>query len=259
MRVLLSILLLSVFCLPTNGQTLFSRPYEPNQVSIESIVPDADDASGLTGATFITGTASLTPSIELTAELPLARDGSVSGSSASAIGNPFLGVGLSSTNVPFLVELGARLPTAPNNRGAAVGGNAAFGRTSAFGPDELVLSSLFNGRREVGRHTTLRLRTGMLYATRESASGNRSRDWQLQYETQIWREGDRFITGLSFTGEALLTSPGTTDHHATISMMSNWNRVQPGILFGTALNPLFQRTELVPHVGLTLSVSYGRF
>lgn len=259
MRILVPILLLGLLSVPADAQTLFSRPYEPNQLAVETIVPNADDASGGTGALFITGTASLSENIEVAAELPIARS-AANGGSSSTVGNPYLGVGLSSTNVPVLLELGARFPTASDNRAAATGRAANFGRTPAFGRDEFVLSALLNGRRELSRWSTLRLRTGLSYASRESpSSGDRSRDWLFQYEGQLWREGDRVITGFTFTGKALLTSPGTSDHDVALSVMGNWNRIQPGILIGTELDPLFDRTELVPYAGLTLSVSVGRF
>ncbi len=259
MRLFLSIILWSLLSVPAGAQTLFSRPYEPNQLAVETIVPDADDATGGTGAMFVTGTASLSENIELAAELPVARSAS-NGRSSSTVGNPFLGIGLSSTNVPVLLELGTRLPTASDSQAAAVGRAASLGRTPAFGTNEFALSALLNGRRELSRWSTLRLRTGLSYASRTSASSSgRSRSWLFRYEGQIWREGDRLITGLTLTGEALLTSPGTTDHDIALSVMGNWNRVQPGILLGTELDPLFARTELVPYAGLTLSVSLGRF
>lgn len=256
MRVLFSALLLSLLSLPAGAQTIFSRPYVPNQVAVETIVPNADDAEGGTGAMFVTATASLTGNIELAAELPVARNGSGTGS--TTVGNPYLGVGLSSTKMPFLLEIGARLPTASNNLGAATGRAASFGRTPAFGPEEVVLSALANSRIRLSRQSTIRVRTGFSYASRESAPNDRSRDWLFHYEGQLWREGNRLITGLTFTGQALLTSPGTTNHHAGLSLMGNWNRVQPGILIGGALNPLFSRGELVPYAGITLSISYGQ-
>lgn len=249
---------MGVLSLPAKAQTLFSRPYQPNQVAIETIVPDADDASGGTGTMFVTATASLTENIELATELPVARNGAGSGS--SAVGNPYLGLGLSSTKVPFLLEVGTRLPTAPNNAASSIGRASSFARTPAFDPNELGLSTLVNRRLRLGRRSSLRLRSGLSYTSRESGPTNdRSRDWIFHYEGQVWREGDRLITGLTFTGRALLTSPGTANHHAGLSLMGNWNRVQPGLLLGTALDPLFDRNELAPYVGITLSISYGRF
>jgi hypothetical protein len=256
-------LLFSLVSLPASAQTLWSRPYEPNQFAVEAIVPDAaEDGDPGTGATFITGTVSLSDNIELAAELPISHFRARSGTrTTTAIGNPFVGVGLSSTTVPFFLQLGLRIPNAPSNRATPIGDAADVGRTSAFQPDAFALSTLVNGRLELGRYSTLRVRTGLEYGSQPSQSPmtqNRVQSWRLHYDGQLWREGDRFITGLTFAGQALLSRPGTTRHHAVMSVMANWNIVQPGLLVGTSLNELFRQGNLSPFAGITLSVSYGR-
>lgn len=263
MRVFVAAALLSLLSVPVQAQTLWSRPYEPNQIAVEALMPDADDASGLSGATFITATASLSENIELLTELPLARyQPSNGGGSSSALGNPFVGLGLSSTRLPLLLQVGARIPAAPSNPAARIGNAADIGRTRAFNADEVVLSGLANGRYEISRQSTLRVRSGLAYASRPPAAdtlNGRERDWYLHYDAQLWREGNRLITGLTFTGRSLLTSPGTSAHHLSLSMLANWERVQPGLLVGTSLNDLVQEGSFTPFAGLTLSVSYGRF
>jgi hypothetical protein len=264
MRVILFLLLLVLLSGPADAQTIWSRPYEPNQLAVEVLVPDApDEATVLSGATFFTGTFSLNDNIEVSAELPVARYGAATNGtvSATAIGNPYLGFGFSSTTIPLLFQIGARFPAAPANAAASIGQISDAGRTAAFGPDEFVLSGLLNGRLSIGRQSSLRLRTGLGYASRarpETTSESRARDWRLYYDAQLWREGERLITGLSVTGRATLTSPGTTQHHAALSVMGNWDRVQPGVVTGTSLNTLAQDGEFAPFVGLTLSVSYLR-
>lgn len=262
MRALFLASLLSLLSLPTQAQTLWSRPYEPNQLTVETIVPDAaTDGDFPSGATFITGTASLSDNVELTAELPLARyQPSVDGAgTTTALGNPFVGLGLSSTTVPFLLELGARIPAAPSNRAARIGGTADVGRTPAFGPDEFSLASLVNGRLEISRYSTARFRSGFEFSSRPSPSGpDRIQTWRLRYDVQLWREGDRFLTGFSFTGQTRLSQAGTNRHHASLSVMPNWNLIQPGILAGASLDDLFSDGTWVPFVGVTLSISYGR-
>jgi hypothetical protein len=262
MRAFLAALLLSVLCLPASGQTLWSRPYQPNQITVETIVPDAEGATFFSGATFITGTASLSENIELMAELPVAQfQPSGSGASASTIGNPYVGVGLSSTATPILLEVGARLPAASSNRAAGIGAATDIGRTSAFVPDEFGLSALLNGRYNLGRQSSIRLRTGFAYGSRPSPTGTDSRRtrWQMHYEAQIWRESNPLLTGLSLLGRHRLDSPGTSEHLLSLSVMADWTRIQPGLLAGTSLNDLFQKGTFSPLVGLTLNLSYGRF
>lgn len=263
MRALLFTLVLSLISVPGMAQTIWSKPYEPNQIAVETFVPDgAEEASVLSGATFVSATASLSENVELAAEVPFAQYDPSTGPSSSAIGNPFLGLGLSSTTVPLLVQLGTRLPVAPANSATRLGQATDVGRTTAFQPEELAFSALLNGRGELSRNSTLRLRSGVEFSSRPSQSAetnNRIQHWRLYYDAQLWREGDRLLTGLSFGGRALLTSPGTVRHHAAFSFMGNWNRVQPGLFLGTSVNDLVLRGQFSPLVGLTLSVSYGRF
>ena len=258
---------LVVFVLPvgaSHGQTIFSRPYETNQLTVETLAPDTpQDAQFPSGALFVTGTLSLSDNIEIAGELPVARYTPSNGprSTTTAIGNPYLGLGFSSTSVPVFFQLGARLPTAPQNRATAIGRQADVGRLQAFRHEEFVFSGLLNGRLSLGRSTSLRLRYGLAYASYPApagASDRRDRDWRTQYEAQIWHEGDRLISGLSLTGRATLTHPGGTQHHATLSVMGNWNRVQPGVIAGTSLNDLVRQGDVSPFVGITLSIAYLR-
>lgn len=263
MRVLLLALTLSLFSAPVAGQSIWTKPYEPNQVAVETIIPDAaPDESALSGATFVSATASLSENVELGAELPVAQYRPSSGASTSALGNPFVGLGMSSTNVPVLVQVGLRIPVAPANRATSFGMASDIGRTTAFQPEAVSFSTLFNGRRDLGRTASLRVRTGIEFSSRPpqtSGAETRIQSWRLYYDAQLWRDGDRVLTGLSFTGRALLNSPGLTSHNVALSFMGNWNRIQPGLLVGTSVNDLFLRGELTPFVGLTLSISYGRF
>ena len=261
MRTLFLLLFFALSVLPAKGQTIWSRPYEPNQFAVEVIAPDApDDASALSGATFLTGTFSLSNNIEFAAELPVARYGATTEgvSSKTALGNPYVGFGFSSTTLPVLVQVGARLPVAPSNAATRLGEAADLGRTPAFRPEEFAPSLLLNGRLSIGQNSTLRLRTGAQYATRPRAGGGTDRDWRLLYESQIWREGNRLITGLSVAGQATLTKPRGTRHHAAISIMGNWRHVQPGLVTGVSVNELFRDGTLSPFVGLTLSITYMR-
>lgn len=261
MRALTFALLLGLLVPSADGQTIWSRPYQPNQFAVEALVPDAaDDAALLTGATFLTGTLSLNDNLELATELPVARYGATSDgvSSTTAVGNPYLGIGFSGSRIPILFEIGARLPTAESNDATQIGRTVDPGRTAAFRPDEFVLSGLLNGRVQIGRNSSVRLRTGMAYASQSRSSASRRRDWRLHYDAQLWREGDRLITGLSFVGRATVSDPRDTQHHAVLSFMGNWNRVQPGVVAGTSLNDLIQDGTFSFFGGLTLSISYLR-
>lgn len=258
MRTIPLLLLIGLLVLPARGQTILSKPYEPNQLSVEAISPDAEGASILSGATFLTATVSVTSNITLTGELPLARFDATAdgGSSNTAVGNPYVGLGFSGTYLPVLLELGARIPAAPSNTAARFGQLADIGRVPAFQPDEFSLSGLLNRRFTVGRNANVRLRSGLSYASRPAPNG-RDRDWRLLYEAQLWREGERLLTGFSFAGRTPLTNR-SSQHHAVLSIMGNWRLVQPGIMAGVALNDLVENGAFSPFVGLTLSITSFR-
>lgn len=258
MRVLLVVLLFGLAAPVAAGQTIWSRPYEPNQIAVEAIAPTP--LTEVSGAAFFTGTHSFTDHVELVAELPIAR--SAASGSSTALGNPYVGLGLSSTSAPVLVEVGLRLPVASSAPALHSGAAADVGRTRAFRSDEVSLSALFNGRLPTGRSSTLRLRAGATYASfspSDTTAQRTEQDWRFQYSLQYWHEEEALVFGLSLTGQTLLTGPGDDTaknrHYLVGSIMGNGNTVQPGLLGGLSLENLGDATLLV---GLTLSVSYGR-
>jgi len=254
--------LLGGLCAPAPAQTIWSRPYEPNQMAVEVFVPELpnDEASFPSGATFLTATRSFTDNVELAVEVPMARYTS-DGTSASAVGNPYVGLGLSSTRLPLLVELGARIPAVPTNAAQTVGQRTDLGRSAAFRDETISLSGLLNGRVALGRHISLRLRTGLTYTSAQTDSTDGAHYWTVPYSAQIWREGNRFVTGFSVVGRpASNTAPNHHDalHRAVLSVMLDGDQLQPGLVLGTGLAPLFTDGRVVLVGGLTLSFSYDR-
>lgn len=261
MRVSFFLFLIGLLAVPADGQTIWSRPYEPNQLVVEAVVPDApDEASVLSGATFVTGTLSFTDNVQFAAELPVARYAPTAEgvSTTTALGNPYLGFDFSSTDLPILAEVGVRLPLAPSNAATRLGQSADAGRLPAFRAEELGLSTLLNGRLSLSSASSLRLRGGVQYASRPRSGEGRDREVRMLYSAQLWKEGDRLITGLSFSGRANLTEARDTEHHAAVSIMGNWRRIQPGLLTGIDAGDLFTDGAFTPFVGLTLSVTYLR-
>jgi len=259
---LLLLLVASGLSAPTHAQTIWSRPYQPNQIVLETIVPEIPgaDASIASGAAFLTATRSLNENVELAAEVPFARY-ATDATSATAVGNPYVGIGLSSTSRPLLLELGVRIPAVPTNAARRAGSRADLGRTAAFRDEAISTSALLNGRVPLGRHASLRLRSGLTFASADQPGADgRERHWRLPYSAQLWWSGQRFMSGLSVEGRPLLNGsvPDQTTHHAVLSLMFDGARVQPGLLAGTGLDPLFEDGRFVVVAGLTLSVSYGQ-
>ena len=250
---------------PAEAQTIWSRPYQPNQIAVEALIPERPEANTSvgSGATFFTLTRSLNDNVELVTELPVARnDGN--GSSSAAVGNPYVGLGLSSGTVPLLFELGVRIPAVPTNAARAVGQRADAGRTAAFRDEDISGAALLNGRIPLGRRTSLRLRTGFAFASADTTNTPYSNEgrWRFPYSAQLWREGQRFLTGLSIAGRPRLTNTevdeGRSANHAMVSIMLDGDRVQPGLIVGTGLDPLFEDGRFEWIGGITLSISYDR-
>lgn len=219
-----------------------------------------EDLSFPSGATFLTATRSFTDNVEGAVELPLARYTN-DGSSASAVGNPYVGLGLSSTRLPLLVEFGARIPAVPTNAARTVGKRADLGRSAAFRDETLSLSGLLNGRVPLGRYTSLRLRAGLTYTSVQTDSTSAENYWTIPYSAQIWREGNRFLTGFSVVGRPASTAAPEEHealHRAVLSIMLDGDQLQPGLMLGTGLNSLFTDGRVVLVGGITLSISYSR-
>lgn len=262
MRPLLAVLLLCLLASPAVGQTLWAPPYTPNQVVVEGVRSELPEASSsiLSGATFFTGTHSFTDHVEVAAEVPIARHTASDAPTSTALGNPYLGLGLSSTTIPILLELGVRIPVAPASTALHAGRAADVGRTPAFARDAFSVSALANGRLPLGRTTSLRLRAGPTYvpSPRDTTGQTDRRNWLLHYSAQLWREGDALLLGLSLTGRVLLTAPGSyrNSRHVLVgSFMANGTRFQPGLLMGLSRQEDADDVHLL--VGLTLAFSYG--
>lgn len=271
LRLFVAMLVLAGTVGPAAAQTIWTRPYEPTQVGVEVFAPqfENDDVAVASGAAYLTATYSLNDNLELVGELPAARyvaDTDAGRVSESTLGNPYLGLGLSSASIPLLVELGARLPLASDNLAATTGSLTDVGRTDAFTPDETLLSLFLNYRFPLfGRQTSLRLRPGLTYAefprTNADGTDGTEQDLRFNYHAQLWREGDTVLLGLALTGRAVLTTPGTfgtnSIHHLNASAILDFETVQPGLVVGLSLDNVVRDTAPL-FFGLTLSTSLVR-
>jgi hypothetical protein len=246
------------------GQTVWTRPYQNNQISVELIAPSfEDDAVKLaSGAAYLSGTYSLNENIELVAEVPTAQIDS-GGVTESVIGNPYFGVGLSGLRTPFLIEIGVRIPVVGSPGPATFAGSFTdVGRTRAFRYDETLVAGFLNWRFEFSRRTSLRVRSGLVYAEFPNVvDGNRriEQDLRIKYSPQIWYEGDNAILGLTLAGRGTFTAPGSYGqkslHWISGQIIGNFDYIRPGLVFGISLNDDV-RVDAPYFFGLTLSTSY---
>jgi hypothetical protein len=244
-----------------DAQTILTRPYEPSTASVEVVHPTYEaDSLGLgTSAAFVTASYTLNENIEIAAELPVARV-DAGGVTATRLGNPFAGFLFSSTDLPLLIELGVRLPVADGSAATELGTFADAGRGSAFIEEEFAVHGLGNTRAQLTRNVTLRLRGGGVYSVYpvpDAEGGERNeRDFRLRYAAQLWREGDPLVLGLTFTGRATLTAPGTytekSVHHLAGTAILDVGRVMPGLTVGVPFNKEVRGTA-----GAIVSLSVG--
>lgn len=256
---------------PSTAQSLWTKPYTPNQVTLELLQPALDVApneelSFLTGAAVLGGSFLLNDRTTLVAELPFAHYRAEIGAddpttvTESAIGNPYVGLGVSSTRVPLLIELGVRLPLVTDSNTATWAGAASdLDHSEAFAPHQLAAQALLNTRWELSRTTSVRLRGGPLLTVPTQDDGA-STELFARYSAQGWYEGDRYVLGLGLTGRALITEgdlgfADRTTHQLGATLIFNFSRIQPGLLLRAPLNgPGSDDVDLV--VGVTLSTSF---
>lgn len=227
------------------AQTQFTRPYLPSTVAVEAVRPAFEDEmlSADTGALFVTGSYTLNENVEIVGELPVARAGGEGLQTTTALGNPLLGFAFSSTRMPILVELGARLPVAEDNVATRRGQSADYGRGSAFLEDERQLYLLGNTRYQFSQKVSIRVRGGLAYSVFQNevdGAQRTERDLRLRYSAQAWREGDWLMLGLTFNGRGTTTAPGgygsKSTHHVAATAILDIGKVAPGITVGAPLD-----------------------
>lgn len=254
----------------SRAQSLWSTPYVPNQITLEVLQPTlqsapTEDISLLTGASTLWGSYLLTDRTTVVVGMPVARYRSTLESEPSTdvaetqIGNPYVGVGMSSTRVPLLVELGVRLPLAPDASAATRAGQATdLVHREAFAPNLFSAQIIANARWNWTRRFGLRFRGGPLLTTpTQDAPG--TTEIYARYGVQAWQEGDRIVAGVGLMGRALLSERGAsfgdrTTHQATGTLIWNLPSVQPGLLLRLPINDP-SGTDVDVVVGLTLSVA----
>lgn len=220
----------------------------------------------MTGAGVLGGSYLVSDRTTLVAEVPVAQyraeigDDDPASIEETALGNPYLGLGVSSTRVPLLAELGIRLPLAPDSNAATFAGVASdLDRSEAFAPQLFAAQVLLNTRWELSRETSVRLRGGPLLTTpTQDADG--TTELFVRYSLQGWHEGDRYVLGIGLTGRAHVTESDLrladrTVHQLGATLIFNFSRIQPGLLLRTPLNgPGSDAVGLV--LGFTLSASF---
>jgi hypothetical protein len=229
-------------------------PEHATQVSVEWLKPvfrEGVEASVLTSNVVISGRVALADRLVAVGELPVVyartkRDGvreEEFSTASTTLGNPYAGIELRGRSVPFILEMGTRLPLTPEGTvvlpsvvrspPSAVGSLADLNRFSAYlgrlVPIQLVGNYHYRPDESV---VSLRLRGGpeLFIPTSEYAAGG----IMLTYGAQEWYHGKRLDVGLGVTGrwipQAHVGFRESSVHQATITVRGRFGGIQPGVL-----------------------------
>jgi hypothetical protein len=266
MRRLLAALVACLLLCPgaAAAQSLWVKPYEPNQVSVAFMRPvftdPASEVAPASGTAFAGTSVSLTSYIELIGEMPLVWYGAGDPSPRLRLepGNPYLGVGIASEETPVFWELGARVPLAEGPPDAlAFGRTADVSRGTAFSPQTVTIQAAGNYRLPFSRRAGLRLRGGLNLALRAEGSRVGTSEVIVPLSVQFWQEGEVFVFGVGATSQVYTARTSSfqdaVDAYATGTAMIHYERFQPGIVIGA---PLTRPATTVADMLLGVTLSY---
>jgi hypothetical protein len=252
--------------LPAAGfaQTLWPESDKGTSFSIEVLKPNFHEGEGgndtttfLTSAWFFTARFPMSEGFALHAEVPFSHYGDdVTDSNinpSNTIGNPYLGVSISSKDRPLSFELGARAPLVKGDDEssalAAISGvfTDFVDRAEAFTPDTLPIVGMADYHPSVGSGWSLRLRAGGLADIpvrndSSSESGDRSSELYALYGAQLWYqpESGSVRIGGGVTGRFLATESGSlgdrTVHELVVGGDVKLGQVRPGLEFRLPLD-----------------------
>jgi hypothetical protein len=193
----------------------------------------------------------------LTAELPFVNakvDGAPSG--ALLIGNPFLGASTAPT-ASFIGDFGVRIPivsasTPERGFAQAVGVLADFMDLEAYGEDLLSIRATAGYRYRAPSHLGMRVALRPTLVKPVGSSSGADSELFLDYGVQGGYETARASFGITFTGRALLTEPGSigerTVHDLALGGSMTFGQFRPGVLV---------RVPLESDIGDLLKYSVG--
>ncbi|MCH8957826.1 hypothetical protein IIA28_21305 [candidate division KSB1 bacterium] len=241
------------------GQSIPLEQCPGISMSVEFLKPYfvSSNSNFATTVLFFTGRLSLSQTIIIVGDLPLAHHGykdvfGLEGFESSTImGNPYLGVEIQKQAFPVFAELGFRLPLGtdrfkedvhdPESRATGVARIADPDRFEAFRLYDLTVTARLNYRRKLGSDFQLHLRGGWSGggSNREYGPGDfQTLDYSVQLGYQI--EQVSIIGGL--TGRYLLDGStfhlsrhnprrGRTAHQIAVAASMGFGAVRPGVHF----------------------------
>lgn len=265
-------LLLLMSASSLSAQPIWTGPPEhTDQISVEWLKPVFEEGEGTsfwTSSVMLSGKATLSDRLMVVGELPMSHVqtqvvdvvGGERTFSSTTVGNPYLGIELRGTTMPFVLELGVHLPAVedPELTTVAIGALTDLNRIGAYVVDQVPIQLIGNYYYDPrSSDFSIRLRGGP--ETYFPAGGNASGSMILTYGAQGWYRTDILDAGLGFTGRWGVTQPNagfreSSLHQVSAVLQKTIGRVRPGVLARIPLETEF-RNAMSAVVGVTMTVS----
>lgn len=241
--VLLTAVLVSQMLISTlSAQSIWTNPqHGDSYLAVEVLRPEfegEDNVHSLSTAWFITGKFQIFERARLVAEIPLAYakfDDSFSNDSEFAIAAPYIGFEISRQGSSTFAEIGARLPTAPDDKfnALSLGLYADVDRFEAFLPDVLTIVGRINHFSTNSASLGLRVRVGPTVLINTEGGGGDDAEFLLDYGGQIGHFGNHLMLMAGVTGRLILSQDGNfgekSFHQLGGSLILILGNLQPGI------------------------------
>ena len=200
------------------AQSIFLEPNNMGSVHLEALRPGFGgvNLSNLSFALFLSGRFQVGEALQIRGEIPYMTYkvdptdhywGQSSGSEGkNAIGNPYVGLDVGSSQKGTQGEFGFRLPVVKDTSGAEREGSATdpVERMEAFIPEILPLYLGVNYRHRSSNGFALRLRLVPVFWF-YVGSGSQDTDLFFLYSAQAWYETEKVGVGGGFSGRAIAT------------------------------------------------------
>lgn len=178
--------------------------------------------------------------------------------SETAIANPYVGFEFRRPGTSSFIELGGRVPLAPDDKlGALLYGTFAdINRLGAFAPDLLTVTGKFNYYNENASNLIVRLRGGstVLIPTDEGDT-----ELVLDYSAQVGYKGSQISVIGGLSGQLIVTEEDLdlgerTIHQLGASASLNLGSVRPGIHFWIPMDEDLDFIDFVLGLNLVLQL-----
>ncbi len=230
------------------AQTIWLGPDQANNVTLEWLRPefeDAEDLSFMTSGFFLSARFGINDQFRLVGDVPFGYFGTDIDDvdSEIGIGNPYLGVEVGNLKSPVWGELGLRIPlTDVDNLGSSFGFFSDYDRCEAFMPDAVSAMGFANYLYRHDSGFSMRLRGGPLFLiSTDSDEYEDDMEMYAMYSLQGWYDTARLRFGTGITGRMIATEKDLdlgerTIHQLGLALAGKFRGVEPGLHFRLPLD-----------------------